>query len=63
MTGKIEHNTGEGGITEVGEPLSIAVRSKDLPMVITLELEDGSKKRYHLSFAKKAEGLILNKAV
>jgi len=63
MTGKIEHNTGEEGAAGFGAPTPIAVRSEDLPMIITLELEDGSKKRYHLSFAKKAEGLILNKAV
>jgi hypothetical protein len=58
MTEKSEHNL----VVQEGSRL-ISLRSTDLPKVITLELEDGSKKRYTLSYAPKAEGLILNKAI
>ena len=63
MAAEIDHNTGVMESAEVGAPFTINVKSKDLPMVIILELEDGSTKRYSLVFAKTAKGLILNKAV
>lgn len=60
---EIEHNTGVEEGAAVGVLNEVTVRAQDLPMVITLVLENGTKKRYSLGFAKKAEGLILNKAV
>jgi len=63
MQGENEHNLGAEGVAVESDALALVVSAKKLPMIITLELEDGSKKRYHLSFAKKAAGLILNKAV
>jgi len=57
MREKTEHNLGEE------QDRHLVVRAADLPKVITLELADGSKKRYSLTYAPKAEGLILNKAI
>lgn len=56
MLGKTEHNLG-------AQERHLIVTVADLPKVITLELPDGSKKRYSLTYAPKAEGLILNKAI
>jgi len=58
MEDKTEHNL---GVKE--RSLVIPLKVSDLPKVITLELEDGSVKKYALIFAPKAEGLILNKAI
>lgn len=52
----ITHNMGS-------ESTEIVVEAANLPRIIALKLSDGSIKRYSLSFARKAEGLILNKAI
>lgn len=63
MDEKIHHNTGASDRAAQAAPSeSITVKFHDLPRVITLELADGSTKKYSLSFTKKSEGLILNKA-
>jgi hypothetical protein len=63
MEQEIHHNTGaQDRPAQAERPEGITVKFHDLPRVITLELADGSTKRYSLSFTKKSEGLILNKA-
>jgi hypothetical protein len=41
----------------------LTLRACDLPKVIVLELENGSRKKYVLQYAKNAGGIILNKAI
>jgi hypothetical protein len=63
MSEGIVHNNGEEPRARSGAEEALVLRSQDLPRVITLELEDGSRKRYCLMFAKTAKGLMLNKAI